>query len=60
MQDYVRAIRENAIAGLQVPPGRWDLQDEEALSISVYVRDERDRVVQRYLSDFLAEIRVNT
>jgi hypothetical protein len=60
IQDYVKAIRENAIAGLRAPPGRCDLEDEETLSIPVYVRDESGRVARRYLPDFLDEIRANT
>jgi hypothetical protein len=40
IQDYVRAIREGAIAGLRVPRGRCEGTGEEAPSLPVRFRDD--------------------
>jgi hypothetical protein len=55
IQDYVRAIRENTIAGLKIPEGRCSLQSGEDLSKRVYIRNRENRAIQRSLSDVLAE-----
>jgi hypothetical protein len=55
IQDYVRAIRENAIAGLRIPEDRCSLHGGEPLSKQVYVREEEDRVIRCSLGDVLAE-----
>jgi hypothetical protein len=44
LQDYVNAIRENAIAGLQAPEDRWLLHGDENIPEWVYIRKEEGRV----------------
>jgi hypothetical protein len=47
IQDYVRAIRENAIAGLLIPEGRCSPQGNEAVPKWVYIREGEYRVTRK-------------
>jgi hypothetical protein len=53
IQDYVRAIRENAIAGLQIPEDRCSPQGGEDLSRQVYIRERDGRVTPQSIREAL-------
>lgn len=47
IQDYVQAIRENAIAGLLMPEGRCFLHGDEDLPKWVYVREGEGQITRK-------------
>jgi hypothetical protein len=51
--DYVKAVKENTIAGLRMSEGRCDYHGNEYNRLPVELRDKNDRVSQRPLSDLL-------
>lgn len=51
--DYVWAVKNNAIKGLRIPPGRCDLQGDERVMLPVDIRDSADRSTGRDLPNFL-------
>ncbi|MDR0760664.1 MAG: PHP domain-containing protein [Treponema sp.] len=54
LQDYVQAIRENAIAGLQAPEDRCLLRGDEDIPGQVYIREEEDCVRRLRLGEYAA------
>ncbi|GHV88036.1 hypothetical protein AGMMS50267_03960 [Spirochaetia bacterium] len=53
IHDYVRAIRENSIAALRVPNGRWDSQGDVTPSLPVDIRDADDKGTWQDFWEFL-------
>jgi len=51
--DYVNAIRDDAIAGLKIPPGRCEPRGDERVVLPVEIRDKRDRNTGKALAEFL-------
>ena len=51
--DYVNAIRDNTIKGLNVPARRFMYYGDERVVLPVDIRDEDDRKINRKLKDFL-------
>ena len=54
ISDYVDAIRNNAIAGLKTPAGRFNINENIRITIPVDIRDGRDRSTGRKLAELLA------
>jgi len=54
--DYVAAIRGNpggnAIKGLKVPPGRFDLRGNERVMLPVDIRDSQDKSIGKNIAEF--------
>jgi hypothetical protein len=53
VDDYVRAIRENTLRGLRLPPERLELRGDEAITLKVDIRDSADRSTGRDIWEFL-------
>jgi hypothetical protein len=51
IQDYVRAVRENAITGLFIPEGRCSPHGDENVPKWVYVREGEKQVTRKRLGD---------
>jgi hypothetical protein len=51
--DYVRVVREGAIAALRTSPGRCDFRGSEEVTLPVDIRDAQDRSVRRDLGELL-------
>ncbi|MDR2630456.1 MAG: PHP domain-containing protein [Spirochaetaceae bacterium] len=47
IQDYVRAIKTNTLAGIHTTPGRCDLQGNETIKLPVDIRNAQDRSTGR-------------
>ncbi|MDR0378087.1 MAG: PHP domain-containing protein [Spirochaetaceae bacterium] len=54
IQDYVRAIRTGAIAGLLIPEGRCSLRRDEDIPEWVYVREGEGRVTRQSMRAYIA------
>jgi len=52
--DIVKAIQNNRISGLKMPPGRCDYQGNETITLPLEVRDEYDRVIHHGGNSVLA------
>jgi len=50
--DYVDAIRNNAIAGLKIPDGRFDISGNERITLPVDIRDGGDRSTGVSINEF--------
>jgi len=50
---YVDAIRNNTIAGLKIPAGRFNINRNVRVSLPVDIRDDRDRSTGRKLAELL-------
>ena len=53
INDYVYAIRNNAIAGLKIPADRFTIYGNERVSLPVDIRDDRDMSTRKSLEAFL-------
>ena len=53
IDDYVNAIRDNTIKGLQIPPGRFEPDGDLRVILPVDIRDSRDRSTGMDLMNFL-------
>jgi hypothetical protein len=53
IDDYVAAIRGNAISALKISPGRCDFHGYEQVMLPVDIRDNRDKSTGRGLTEFL-------
>jgi hypothetical protein len=53
IEDYVKAIRSNAIQGLRTPPGRCDFHGDETVRLPVDIRDSRDRSTRMDITQLL-------
>ncbi|MDR1596656.1 MAG: PHP domain-containing protein [Treponema sp.] len=53
IQDYVKAVRENTIAGIKTSPGRCDFHGNETVSLPVDIRDANDRSTGQDMWEFL-------
>ena len=51
--DYVNAVLNNAVAGLKIPPGRFDLHGDEKLILPADIRDKEDRSTGKDIGEFL-------
>jgi len=51
--DYVNAVLNNAVAGLKIPPGRFDLYGDEKVILPVDIRDKEDRSTGKDIREFL-------
>ena len=47
IENYVDAVRSNAIGGLKVPPGRFNLSGSERVQLPVILRDSHDESMNR-------------
>jgi len=50
--DYVAAIKNNAIKGLNIPEGRCELHGDEKVTLPVDIRDSQDKSTGKTLADF--------
>ena len=53
INDYVNAIKNNALAGLYVPKERFDLHGKASVVLPVNIRDREDRIISKNLANFL-------
>ena len=51
IDDYVKVIRNNAITGLKIPPGRCDLQGDENIFLPVDIQDCNQNI-KKHLESF--------
>ena len=54
IDDYVDAIRNNAIERLKIPVGRFDILGNERVILPVDIRDGEDRSMGKNLAEFLS------
>jgi hypothetical protein len=53
IDNYVNAVRNNAISGLKLPYGRFDLYGDESVTLPIDIRDKDDRSTGKSLEEFL-------
>ena len=51
IDDFVKAVCNNDIAGIKTEPGRLDFRGNEKVIIPVEIRDENDKITKKYIEN---------